>query len=575
MDDPIVKIESIIKKFKTSENNAINNISINIYPGKITGLIGPDGSGKTTLIRLINGLLKPDSGFIKIKEIDNLKNINEYIGYMPQKFGLYEDLKVNENLDLYANLKNVVGKDRKEQFEKLIHFSNLEKFQKRFVKDLSGGMKQKLGLACALIGNPKLLLLDEPTVGVDPISRRELWKMVTDLLKTGIGILWSTSYLDEAEKCDNVIFLNEGKKLYDGIPLDFLKNVNDKVFTTSTIESYNKRKILKEIINQENIIDSYIQGDNIRILINDTNQKNLKNILEKNNLTLNTSNPKFEDAYIYILGDRIKNYSKLSETIKQKEKIKKPIINVKNLTKKFGDFTAVDKYNFKINRGEIFGLLGPNGSGKSTIFKMLSGILKPTSGEAIVGEFDLKKSSSQARGRIGYMAQNFSLYKQLTPLQNMDFYSTLYGLRGKEQKEKIDLMIDMFDLKKHLTRNSEELPQGFKQRLSLACSIMHEPDVLFLDEPTSGVSPIMRREFWNHINSMVEKGITIMVTTHFMEEAEYCDRIGLIYKGKNIATGTPDELKKQVPSLNPTLEDAFINLIKTNELNNKKSEDII
>jgi ABC-2 type transport system ATP-binding protein len=261
--------------------------------------------------------------------------------------------------------------------------------------------------------------------------------------------------------------------------------------------------------------------------------------------------------------------------MKEKPQEDKPVIDVQGLTKRFGNFTAVHNNTFQIRRGEIFGLLGPNGAGKSTTFKMMCGLLQPTEGKAYVMGLDLKTATSQARSRIGYMAQKFSLYGNLNVVQNLQFFSGLYGLSGKMQKDKIDLMIEIFDFKTHLKVNAGTLPLGFKQRLALACAVMHQPDVLFLDEPTSGVDPITRREFWTHINAMVEKGVTVMVTTHFMDEAEYCDRIGLIYRGENIATGTPDDLKEQVQSdelKNPTLEDAFITLVKRSHIEHQLRE---
>jgi ABC-2 type transport system ATP-binding protein len=573
MTEPVVVIEGLTKRFKGMDKPALDGVSTSILPGHITGLVGPDGAGKTTLIRLMVGLLHAEAGTIAVGGFNartQAEAIHEIIGYMPQKFGLYEDLTVIENLDFHADLRYLSGTARKEKFDKLLDFTDLTAFQRRLAGKLSGGMKQKLGLACALIGTPKLLLLDEPSVGVDPISRRELWAMVQELLAGGIAVVWSTSYLDEAEKCDSVILLNEGRKLYDGPPADLLGSVAGRTWQIRDIDESRRRTVLMNMLKEDGVIDGVVQGRHIRIVMAKDKPKPL---LDEGQWT--AVEPWFEDAFIDILGGGPGGHSKLAEQISEKSLQDKPVIDVQGLTKRFGDFTAVHNNTFQIRRGEIFGLLGPNGAGKSTTFKMMCGLLQPTEGRAFVTGLDLKTATSQARSRIGYMAQKFSLYSNLNVVQNLRFFSGLYGLSGRRQKEQIDLMIEIFDLKEHLKMNAGTLPLGFKQRLALACAVMHQPDVLFLDEPTSGVDPITRREFWTHINAMVEKGVTVMVTTHFMDEAEYCDRIGLIYRGENIATGTPDDLKKLVQSdhlQNPTLEDAFVTLVHRSHLENQLQE---
>jgi ABC-2 type transport system ATP-binding protein len=424
-------------------------------------------------------------------------------------------------------------------------------------------MKQKLGLACTLIRKPTLLLLDEPSVGVDPISRRELWKMVKSLLKDDITVIWSTAYLDEAERADSVLLLNEGKLLYHGSPQELARNVEGRSFKIDAAGK-DRRLILKNALQQKNVIDGTIQGNTIRIvtkeLLNpDTDLNNLPD------LKITPTAPRFEDAFIDILGGGPGGGSVLSEKTPQQPKLNNRIIEAQHLTKKFGNFTAADDITFTVPSGEIFGLLGPNGAGKSTTFKMLCGLLPPTAGKALVDGLDLETAGSEARSHIGYMAQKFSLYGNLSVRQNLEFFSGIYNLTGRKKKEMISEMIETFALQPFLNTNADGLPLGFKQRLALSCSVMHRPKVLFLDEPTSGVDPITRREFWNHINGLVEKGVTVMVTTHFLDEAEYCDRIALIYRSKVIQIGTPDELKKEgvSPSIpDPTLEDAFIHLIE-------------
>jgi ABC-2 type transport system ATP-binding protein len=569
MIQPIAVIQNLTKKFKGSDKPALNSLSAQIMPGKITGLVGPDGAGKTTFIRLMVGLLELSSGTILIDNLDinhQTEKIHAITGYMPQKFGLYEDLSVIENLNLYADLRNVIGQKREEKFVKLLKFTDLTRFQTRLAGKLSGGMKQKLGLACALIGDPKLLVLDEPSVGVDPISRRELWKMVKELLQSGMAIVWSTSYLDEAEKCDSVILLNSGEKLYDGPPKQLLNTVKGRTWQIRGISEKERRSVLMEKLKHDSVIDGVIQGNSIRIVLA---KDKPKPELEKGQWF--EVAPCFEDAFIDMLGGGPGGYSELASQTKEKPQQENAVIDAQGLTKRFGDFTAVHNNSFQIKRGEIFGFLGPNGAGKSTTFKMLCGLLQPSEGQALVAGLDLKTATSQARSRIGYMAQKFSLYGNLSVLQNLRFFSGIYGLSGQTQQKQIDLMISIFDLKQYLNINAITLPLGFKQRLSLACAVMHQPDVLFLDEPTSGVDPITRREFWTHINGLVEKGVTIMVTTHFMDEAEYCDRIALIYRGENIAIGTPDDLKAQARKISPelispTLEDAFIALVEHSDI---------
>lgn len=567
MSQAMVVIDKVTKHFKGMDKPALDAVSAQIFPGKMTGLVGPDGAGKTTLIRHIIGLMQADGGTITVDQLnvnDDAETIHQISGYMPQKFGLYEDLTVIENLNLYADLRLISGASRKEKFDKLLAFTDLAAFQQRLAGKLSGGMKQKLGLACALVGDPKLLLLDEPSVGVDPISRRELWKLVQALVEQGMAVLWSTAYLDEAEKCDSVILLNEGKKLYDGAPQGLLESVRGRVFQVSDIPVADRRSSLIHLLQQPQVMDGIIQGSNLRIV--------LKPEAAKPQLSQGKwqpVNPCFEDAFINRLGGGPGGNSALAAQIEAKQDDGKPVIDAKGLTKKFGDFVVVKDNTFSIKRGEIFGLLGPNGAGKSTTFKMMCGLLQPTAGECFVTGLNLRYATSQARSRIGYMAQRFSLYGNLDVLQNLRFFAGLYGVTGKVQRERIEMMIDIFDFKPYLKMNAGDLPLGFKQRLSLACAVIHQPDILFLDEPTSGVDPITRREFWLHINAMVGKGVTVMVTTHFMDEAEYCDRIGLIYHGENIATGTPDELKQQAVQLAglqaPTLEDAFIALVQAKD----------
>lgn len=557
----IINAQGLYKIFE-DKTEAISGLDFSIESGKITGLVGPDGAGKTTLLRMLTGLLAPTAGTLDVLNRHMPYNGSDFlqlIGYMPQKFGLYEDLSVDENLKLYAELQSIDNVETR--INDLLEFTTLKSFRKRLAGQLSGGMKQKLGLACALIKKPKLLLLDEPGVGVDPISRKELWKMVQELLNEDMAVLWSTSYLDEADMCDAVILLNKGVSLFQGAPHDLRERMQNRVYIVSG-SLKNKREVLTRILEHELVLDAVLVGSKIRVILQSSAALPRDYILLLGeNIQIEPIEPNFEDAFVDILGIKTQAHSLLALKMTKKFDYPHKLIEAHGLTKRFGDFIATSNIDFEIGQGEVFGFLGPNGAGKSTTFKMLCGLTTPTEGIARVMGEDLYKTGAKVRNFIGYMAQKFSLYGNMGIKDNLDFFSGVYGLTGKKKKEKIEEMIEIFDFKNHLHVTANTLPLGLKQRLALACSVMHEPHVLFLDEPTSGVDPITRKEFWTHINGMVQKGMSIMVTTHFMDEAEYCDRIMLIYGGKEIAKGTPDELKALVGS-DASMEDAFIYLIK-------------
>ena len=489
-----VEIKNLTKTF--GKITALDSLSLNIEKGKITGLMGADGAGKTTLLRTIIGLLVPDKGEILtlgFNPVTQKDELTPLIGYMPQKFGLYEDLTVIENLTLYADLKNVPH-----EFEKMLEFTKLAPFQDRLAGALSGGMKQKLGLACTLLGTPEFLLLDEPSVGVDPISRRDLMQMVREMINPETTVLWSTAYLDEAHSFDTAVVIDKGRVIYEGKPHD-----------------------------------------------------------------LGATAQEFEDKVIDLMGGYKQEVSKIAENYTLLKDIKDCTVEADNLEKKYGNFYAVKNNSFCIQKGEIFGLLGPNGAGKSTSFKMMCGLAKPTNGTARIMGIDITKDPEKARSNLGYMAQKFSLYGSLTVRENLEFFASAYGIKFKNRASKVQEIIEVFGLKEYADQKSEELPLGLKQRLSMACALIHNPPVLFLDEPTSGVDVLTRRDFWNHITSLAQKGVTILVTTHFMDEAEYCDRISLFYHGETIALGTPQELKNKARA--KTMEETFITLIKESE----------
>jgi ABC-2 type transport system ATP-binding protein len=495
------------------------------------------------------------------------------VGYMPQRFGLYEDLSVLDNLSLYANLRALDRETREARFAELLKFTDLTPFTARLAGKLSGGMKQKLGLACALLGRPRLLLLDEPGVGVDPLSRRELWRMVTDLVTSGVTVLWSTAYLEEAERCAHIWLLDRGKLLYQGPPGELSGRMQGRVFRRRVAPG-KARPTAEAELERDVVLDAVIQGASVRVIAK------ADGVHEFLGSGYESVPPRLEDAYVELLGGARKGESLLArgwptggggaqshggsarEALGHGDGV---LVRAAGLTKHFGDFVAADHVGFEVHAGEIYGLLGPNGAGKSTTFRMLCGLLKPSEGDASVAGVNLLHSASRARARLGYMAQKFSLYGDLSVAQNLAYFADIYGLNRQRKRERIDAMVEAFELAPHLGSNASLLPLGFKQRLALACATLHAPAVLFLDEPTSGVDPLMRREFWHHINALTTKGVAVVVTTHFMEEAEYCDRIGLIWRGKKIAEGTPDDLKASVRSATltePTLEEAFITLIE-------------
>lgn len=565
--EALVHVSALGKVFSGAASPALADVSFDIRPGVVTGLVGPDGAGKTTLLRILAGLLLPTSGTVRVLDHDpahDVDRLRDLLGYMPQKFGLYEDLTVEENLQLHAELKGLHGRERSETFARLLEFTSLAPFTGRLAGNLSGGMKQKLGLACTLLGKPKLLLLDEPGVGVDPVSRRELWQMVHQLIRDGNSVIWSTAYLDEAEACDDVILLSEGRVLFSGPPRDLHARVRGRVFLLEgNVDS--PRTTLRKARRDPASLDGVVQGRSVRLLARPGETLQPEQHGVDASARLLPTSPRFEDGFIDLLGGLADAESSLAETLPALPRDGSVAIETRALTKTFGDFVAADSIGIRVERGEVFGLLGPNGAGKSTTFKMLCGLLAPTSGEAKVAGVDLRRGRSEARQRLGYMAQKFSLYGHLSVAQNLDFFSGAYALTGKTKQAAIARLVRAFDFQPYLDTKSSELPLGLKQRLALAAALLHGPEILFLDEPTSGVDPLTRREFWTHINGIVERGVTVLVTTHFMDEAEYCDRIALINQGKLVAVGTPDDLKARAATTalpQPTMEEAFIALVQ-------------
>ncbi len=574
-----LKLSNVSKVFQSGERKiqALDNVSFTIKSGQVAGLIGPDSAGKTTLMRLIVGLLIPDQGDIHVLGLNvrtQALDVQSSVGYMPQRFGLYEDLSVQENFDLYADLQNIVDADRIERYQQLMQITGLAPFTNRLAGHLSGGMKQKLGLACSLIRLPKLLLLDEPTVGVDPVSRRELWQIIYhQVQEKNMTVLLSTAYLDEASRCNEVVLMHEGKLLEQGKPDAFSRSVIGRTFQVSA-SGLSNRQLQAQLSRTPGVLDALIEGETVRIVLDDSSQKNdNRPSVERafklpDNLHINAVKPRFEDAFVARLKTRQLSVKSSLLPIAIREEHAIEVITVKNLQRVFGDFIAVNNISFSVHRSEIFGLLGANGAGKSTTFRMLCGLLPVSGGTLSVAGHDLRKASAKARNSIGYMAQNFSLYVNLSVIQNLKFFSSAYGLRGANQKKRLQWALSTFDLTEYQDTNAGDLSIGYKQRLSFAVALMHEPEILFLDEPTSGVDPLARREFWERTNSLAESGVTVLVTTHFMEEANYCDNLIIMAEGEVLAAGTPQTMKlaaSNADNPDPTMEDAFIQLIEQHQ----------
>jgi ABC-2 type transport system ATP-binding protein len=572
-DNVILSLENVSKTFHAGARaiKALQEVSLKVQPGMVTGLIGPDAAGKTTLMRLVCGLLLPDQGRIRVLDLDVLKEplqVQEKLRYMPQHFGLYEDLTVEENLDLYADLQGLAPAERGDRYGELFHMTGLGAFNKRLAGDLSGGMKQKLGLACTLVVPPRLLLLDEPTVGVDPLSRRELWSIVYRLVEQdGMTVLLSTAYLDEAERCQNVVLMHEGKSLGQGKPADFSQRVAGRTFQV-TAAGVNKRALQTMLTKSPGVMDAIIHRDGVRLVMDESETPDSEALqTDSGDLQVSRVDPRFEDSFVALLRQKVgpPSIPTMDGRFKPVSNDDGEVILVENITRRFGDFYAVKGISFTVRRGEVFGLLGANGAGKSTTFRMLCGLLPVSAGKLRVAGQDLRTATAAARAKIGYMAQRFSLYTDLSVKENLQFFSSAYGLYGKTQQQRIDWALQEFELSSLAQSSCRNLPLGFKQRLALAAALMHSPGILFLDEPTSGVDPLARREFWHRINALAEQGVTVLVTTHFMEEAEYCDHLVIMGEGEILAEGTPEEIRTRFQTSkrpDPTIEDAFIALIE-------------
>ncbi|QOX80087.1 ABC transporter ATP-binding protein [Trichlorobacter lovleyi] len=484
---------------------AVDGLDLSIPKGELFGLVGSDGAGKTTTLRMLTGVLDASSGAATVLgcPCHDLEPVRSRVGYMSQRFGLYPDLTVLENIRFHADIFGVPKAEWTARAERLLTMSGLAPFTGRRAGALSGGMKQKLGLCCALIHTPEVLFLDEPTNGVDPVSRRDFWRILDTLLEEGVTIVVATAYLDEAERCHRVGLLHHGKLLACDRPH-----------------------------NLKALADPAIQ------------------------------NPTLEDVFITVLGEGADTAVRRRPAPELQSAA--PAVTLNRLTRRFGTFVAVNSISLSVPKGEIFGFLGPNGAGKSTTIRMLCGILEPTSGSGCVAGFDVASQAELIKENIGYMSQKFSLYEDLTVAENIAFYGGIYRLPAKALAERADWVIEMAGLTERRHSKAGELSAGWRQRLALGCALLHKPPIIFLDEPTAGVDPLNRRRFWQLIHHLAADGVTIFVTTHYMDEAEYCDRLALIYRGELVAVGTPLELKQQqaVNGLLPSLEQVFIDLIE-------------
>lgn len=585
MEELVLQAQKLCKDFppevkRGEPAHALIDLDLTVRKGERVALIGPDGAGKTTFFRLVEKLLNPTSGQILLfdKDLkDQSDEIKDKIAYMPQKFGLYEDLTIIENLNLFADLKGIPKNERKAVYDELLQMTALAPFINRPAGKLSGGMKQKLGIACSLVSKPELLILDEPTAGVDPLSRKELWDVLSKVAKVrNTSVLISTGYMDEAARCDRIYILNEGKVLSTGTLSELTSPYQNQVFYLPCAEK-DTRKLLEKVADSPDVIDTIPRGNGVKAVFKKELSK--QDIKEKFNiLDIRPLAPVLEDAFIATLkkaNEHTAGHESFGTIDLKDLTIVKPdpseiLISVEDLVKKFGNFTAVDQTSFQVSRGEIFGLLGPNGAGKTTTFKMLCGLIPATSGKISVAGYNLRTARAEARKNIGYVAQFFSLYPTFTVKENLTFFGGAYGLDGSFLDSRVNEIAEQFELSSMMNVDSNKLNEGFKKRLSMAAALIHDPEILFLDEPTSSIDPLARRAFWKTINKLADIGKTIIITTHFMEEAEYCTKMAIQAAGRMLALGSPAEIKK-IAGLNNTdsMDEAFLRIVENDRKGSK------
>jgi len=554
----VVNVQNFHKRYR--KQMAVEGVSFAVQKGQVYGLIGPDGAGKSSLMKAISGILTYDSGSVEvfgtlISSEASAESVKGRIGFMPQGLGqnLYGELTVEENIDFFAQLREVSREQLISRKRKLLAMTRLEKFTGRPMKLLSGGMKQKLGLVCTLIHEPELIILDEPTTGVDPVSRRDFWAILTELLREqNIAALVSTAYMDEATRFQQLSLMYKGKVIAAGEPEQIIANVSgtlvELVAHPQTAALSQLKAAFQQVEAVGTVLRVFAEGQAEELAI-----KRVKSLLSEQEVSaINASQPEMEDAFIALLNQANLTDGDTAPVIKtdnagevEASKINALAIEAEDLCRDFGDFRAVDQVSFQVKQGEIFGLLGANGAGKSTVFKMLTGIMRPTGGEGKVAGQDMLSATQAIKERIGYMSQAFSLYQDMTVLENIRLYARIYAVPRKQLKQRVQWVLETAGLQGVENRLAGALPMGVRQRLALGCALVHKPKVLFLDEPTSGVDPLGRRRFWDVLIQMARiEQVAILVTTHYMSEAEHCDHLALMYAGRIIADASPAQMKE-------------------------------
>ena len=540
---------------------AVDAVDLQVGRGEIFGLVGPDGAGKTTLIQMLCGILDPSRGRASVLGLDTVGEadaIARRIGYMSQAFSLYGTLSVEENIDFFADLRSISPSVRRERAGRLLEFSRLTPFTDRRARDLSGGMQKKLALATMLVHEPEILFLDEPTTGVDPLSRRDFWEIVFDFLGEGTTVVVATPYLDEAERCSRVALMHEGRFLEVDTPAALKERLGGQM---AEIHAEDPARAVRWLRRDREVRDAQIFGRRVHALLDDRSayrrvEERLQREADVEIESARCVEASLEDVFISLIGrsgGKQPDGEAPSAVVSRRDgpgeagaEEREPAIDVEGLTRRFGDFVAVDGVSFRVGRGEVFGFLGPNGSGKSTTIRMLTGILQPSAGSARIAGLDVVSDGAAIRPQVGYMSQRFSLYGDLTAGENLDFFAGAYGVPRRlvdERKSRVLAAVGL-EGREHLL--ASDLPGGWKQRLALAAAILHEPEILFLDEPTSGVDPVSRRQFWDLIFELAGRGVTVLVTTHYMDEAERCERLALLDAGRLVGLGSPDELRSRV-----------------------------
>jgi ABC-2 type transport system ATP-binding protein len=544
-NDFAISVVGLKKSYGSVE--AVRGVDLEVRHGEIFGLIGPDGAGKTSIFQILGGVMPATSGEATLLG-HSARDARSYVGYLTQVFSLYHDLSVAENLRYMGDLRRLSNTQIEERGSRYLEMFGMERFRNRLAGKLSGGMKQKLSLACALIIEPKILLLDEPTTGVDPVSRREFWDALADLSNHGITIVVATPYLDEAERCTRVALMYDGLIHQRGTPRELRESLGLKRLVVRTSDLGRSEDLLHGV---RGINDAQRFGDRLDVMVEDAQagEKITRDALQAANIKvdeISVASPTLENTFVALLrqGSDETHVEPFPPRRHRQEPPKGDVaIGAKDLTKRFGDFYAVKNINLEVRYGEIYGLLGANGAGKTTTIKMLCGLIEPTSGQgSLAGEAGSLRSAS-VRGRVGYMSQKFSLYDDLTIEENLDFFAGAYKVPRDLRADKKKWVLSLSGLQGRGHVMTGSLPGGWKQRVAFGAAVMHEPDVLFLDEPTSGVDPLARRAFWKMINSFADRGMAILVTTHYLEEAEQCNRLGLMVAGELVTQGTPSSLK--------------------------------